>query len=234
MGVVPMMKFHVKLALCLILPICASCAKMVVTKTGLPNSSTEKKIQAQTNSIDENNEEVANETVLTTSNTNNQGEPKSNTASSPKFGVHYPASLIAVSLNKVGLSAISAKWSEREPFFCSRFAKQIFQNTFKDHARYIGEKLFGFSAYDTERLWKKEGFLLSLKAAKEKGGLSEGDVLFQDYPVWGHVGVLIKKNNEFFVAENTVRYGFRMKDYRALTPLSKFGKIRSVGRISNL
>lgn len=150
------------------------------------------------------------------------------------FGVHYSRSSIVEKLNRSSLVAVRAPWSETRPFFCSRFVRQVFQYTFKSHAKYIDDKLFGYSAYDTERLWRKAGQLFSLDAIEKSGGLVEGDVVFQNYPVWGHVGIVVKKNGTFLIAENTVRYGFKVRDHRALTPLSKFGKIRSVGRLKSI
>lgn len=135
-------------------------------------------------------------------------------------------------VNKFGLIGLRANWAESRPNYCSRFVRQVFQRAFPQISKSLDDKYFGGSAYETESMWARQGKLKSYSRVVQNGGLKEGDVVFQDYPVYGHIGILVVKSGKFFVSENTVRYGMGVRDHRALTPLQRFGKIRSIGRFS--
>lgn len=140
-------------------------------------------------------------------------------------------------INHYAKVGINANWTETQPYYCSRFVRQVFQRAFPKNAQMLGSNYFGGTAYETERKWAKQNRLRSYNYVMGRDQLREGDVVFQDYPVYGHVGVVVKVDGQLMIAENTVRYGAYTAggsprwDYRFFTTLKKFGKIRTIGRI---
>lgn len=135
---------------------------------------------------------------------------------------------------KVGLTA---DWAATEPNLCSMFVRQVFQKAFPKNALLLRNQYFGGSAKISEEMWAKQGKLKSYSWIRDRGGLKIGDVVFQDYLNLGHVGVVVDYKGEMMIAENTVRYGYyignlRRTDFRALTTLARFGRVKSVGRIT--
>lgn len=136
------------------------------------------------------------------------------------------------------LVGVTSNWTETQSLYCSRFVRQVFQKAFPKNAYELDMKYFGASAYETEAMWKAQGRLRSYAYVAARGGLRAGDVVFQDWSAYGHVGVVVSVDGKLMVAENTVRYGYYLSngskrtDFRALTTLAKFGRVKSVGRIS--
>lgn len=141
------------------------------------------------------------------------------------------AQINSAELNSLAIAAVSEPWAEQQPRYCSRFVRQIFEKYFKFKGQLINIRLFGNTALETESLWQKAGAIYSLKDITSLGGLRPGDILFQDYEDQGHVGVVVSIENQLYVAENTVRFGYERSDFRSITALQTFGRIRSVGRL---
>jgi tape measure domain-containing protein len=118
------------------------------------------------------------------------------------------------------VEGLEAGWAESATDSCSKWVRQVFAKSFGSKTGNV----FGSSATQTEQLWKRAGLTRSLAQVGGPKGLRPGDVLFQKK---NHVGIYVGNG---LVAENTTRYGKNVRDARALTPLSKFGRISSVGR----
>lgn len=138
-------------------------------------------------------------------------------------------SQVQAAIGTYALKGLTANWTETRANYCSRFVRQIMQRAFPRQAAYIDNALFGASSYESESMWLREGRARSYAWVSKNGGLKNGDVVFQKWSAWGHVGIIVVKNGKYYVAENTIRYGYRY-DHRALTPLKTFGAIRTVGR----
>lgn len=135
-------------------------------------------------------------------------------------------------LDYVAQQAVRAPWAERTPGWCSRFVRQIHEISFPAKAAWLRANLFGAHAMATARLWRNMGYSKTLAQVNSLGGLRAGDVLFQEYGSggYGHVGIVVNVLGKLYVSENTTRNGNRW-DGRAVTPLSRFGGISSVGRL---
>lgn len=127
---------------------------------------------------------------------------------------------------------------------CSMFVRQVVERSqgVGDHA--LGS-LFADEARQTGLAWKSRGLTQTLEGANKRGGLKDGDVVFQmtgsgDYDKDGddgHIGVVVKdpKTGRLSVAENSTRgrgaHGGRGgQGAKMLTPIENWGKIDLVGR----
>lgn len=142
-------------------------------------------------------------------------------------------SVAPAAINVKGIQGVSANWSEHRPYYCSRWARQVVQQAIPQSAALVRAQLFGATAIETASKWRRSGLVRSYAFIQANGGLRAGDLLFQEMGSggYGHMGVVVNTRTGLQVAENTTRYG-RRYDYRAFTPISRFGTITGVGRIS--
>lgn len=136
-------------------------------------------------------------------------------------------------LNQTAKVAVRSLWAERAWGYCSRFVRQVHEKALPSMVNYMRTNLFGGSAMETARMWRRMGRTRSLAQVQALGGIKGGDVLFQEYGSggYGHVGMAVEVNGEIMVAENTTRNGNRW-DNRTITPLNRFGRITAVGRFN--
>lgn len=193
---------------------------------------------------EENTTPTAATPAVDTQNTNTNSGTNSGTKATTNAGATgSPASTVKTTstdpvtfgvkiknrFNSFVQNALHSSWTESRRGFCSRFVRQVIEK-FVPAIVSRRASLFGGSAIQTARLWRKANLVMSVAETKKTGGFKVGDVVFREYGSggYGHVGIVFHNGKQLVIAENTT--SSRSRDGRLESSFTSFGAITGVGR----
>ena len=113
---------------------------------------------------------------------------------------------------------------------CQMFVRECLEAA---HGEAVSERVRAGTAKNAALLWKNLGWGFNASELKKQGGLQEGDCLYktQGSGGFGHVGIAVRQNNKWLVAENSSTALGRVRGALGFRTLAQFGNFQVVGRL---
>ncbi|WP_158531607.1 MULTISPECIES: CHAP domain-containing protein [unclassified Meiothermus] len=141
------------------------------------------------------------------------------------------------------LAALGEPDTERRPFFCLAFVRDVIEEALDLPAYQLYALLAkGMTAQEYRRRWAVDAEMACRKLGysvviDRKNPLKPGDIVFSDASApYGHVGVVVERDGRLYVVENTASKS-RQRKYGqgggalAVTPLQAWDRITTVVRL---